>query len=175
MRINEIMIRLTPGPWVLVDRHVEGGLLPDTTTRPVVCQLGGPNWQANGRLIAVAPELLVELRLALKALEQPELSRIALKRGLEVLARAMAPDAVRVQPDQAVMKVLSRVGIIDPTLSELALTTTPELAQAWVRYAREQGLGTGFVVAQLRAGSRPPPVYPEKTWYTEAERQLIIS
>jgi hypothetical protein len=168
-------IYLTPGPWTLVERRVEGGLLPETATRPVVCQLGESNWQANGRVIAAAPQLLVELRLALKALEQPELSRIALKRGLAAVARATASDAVGVQPDQAVLAVLSGVGIIEPTLSELALTTTPELAQAWAGYARDQGLGTGFVVAQLRTGNRPPSVYPEKTWYTEAERQLIIT
>ena len=64
MRKNQMMIYLTPGPWTLVERRVEGGLLPEITTRPVVCELGEINWQANGRLIAAAPQLLIELRAA---------------------------------------------------------------------------------------------------------------
>ncbi len=187
MNIREVMEKLTPGPWVLVDpRHlrecvrIEGAPGPGMTTPPVVCELWEPNWPANARLITAAPALLVELQLALHLLQQPErpvqtrLKRIAVKRGLELIARITGQTG-SLSPDPTVLAVLAEMGIIEPALSELALTTTPELAESWVRYAREQRLRPGFVVSQLRAGGRPPLGPAEKSWYTEAERHLIIT
>ena len=186
MKLCEIIEQLTPGPWQVVDpRHlgqcvrIEGTPDPETGEAPVVCELWDPNWQANGRLITAAPTLFVALQLALHLLQQPDLAaqsrlrRIALKRGLEVMARITGQTPLK--PDPVVREVLRQAGIIEPSLTELALTTTPALAEGWVRYAQEQKLGTGFVVAQLRAGQRPPPVSPHKTWYSEAERHLIMT
>ncbi len=187
MNIRNVMENLTPGPWVLVDpRHlgqcvrIEGAPGPGLTAPAVVCELWPPNWQANAHLITAAPDLLVALQLALHVLQQPEslaqtgLRRVAVQRSLAVLAR-ITGQAGGICPDPAVLEVLNEMGIIEPALSELALTTTPELARAWVRYAREQGLGTGFVVTQLRLSSRPPPDRAQKSWYTEAERHFIIT
>jgi hypothetical protein len=172
MHINTLMTRLTPGPWTLVGRRVEGVCLPEENGRPLVCTLGELNWRANGDLIVAAPELLAGLYLALEALKDPDLKTAAIRRGLQTLARVTGHREIR--PDQAVVAALSEFGVIEPTLSELALTTSARLAAGWISYAREQGLGTGFVVTQLRAGRQPPPERAARTWYTEAERKLFI-
>jgi len=193
--LSKPIAHLTPGPWALVepDQPGEGmrvaGADQTEADRPIVCDLREANQQANGRVIVAAPELLGAVWLACYALNQqindqarPDLSRAALRRGLAVIAKIAGQ--TQIEPDRTVLKLLAEVGIVEPVLSELALTTTPELAQGWIEYAREQGLRPGFVIAQLRAANRPP-AYPNslnhdpsesaKTWYTQAERQLIVS
>ncbi|MEM7034072.1 MAG: hypothetical protein AAF629_31315 [Chloroflexota bacterium] len=180
MTIETITKYLTPGLWIAIDRRqMEEGIQIQSTANAygtdkpaIICSLAEYNWQANGQLIATAPMLLTTLYLTLQALDQPQLQRIARKRGHDALEQATG--YAQIKPDPCIQQLLSEAGIAEPTLTELALTTTPDLVQAWLYYARQNNLGNGFVVTQLRAGTHPHHAQP-KRWFTEAERQQFFA
>ena len=139
------------------------------------CGLAVDNTATQEDIGQAAPALLRSLRLALAALiDQPDLRQIAISRGMQTIRRATGQD--NIQPNDELLTTLQTAGIVEPTLSELTLTTTLNLARGWIAYAQQNGLGNGFIVTQLRLGKEPPITakLKPKRWYSDEEVALFI-
>ena len=120
----------------------------------------------------IQQQLVDILHLTLLAIERPELRRVALKRGREVLIQVTGQG--QVLPDNEVCQLLKSFGVAEPVLSELSLTATASQAEAWIAYCQHHQLGVGFLVMQLRSGNSPPTSPPQKTWFTPEEADTLF-
>lgn len=165
--VPDLLSNLTPGPWNVCIDPLARENISIVGHKNLVCHLDGAHRSADSQVIAAAPELLMSLYLALAAFDQPELKRIAVIRSRAALIKAIGCDAISYNP--AIRQLLRDLGVIEPTLSELALTTSLQLVKAWIDYAQAHDLGAGFVITQLRSGNQPPAPPPSQTWFTAEE------
>jgi hypothetical protein len=60
------------------------------------------------------------------------------------------------QFNPAIANLLIEHGVEQMTARTLSEKTDMPTAQAWCAYARQKGLGAGYIVSRLRGGDAPP-------------------